>query len=269
MERRSFLRGGLGLGVAAAAGVASDRRLAAARPLVPSPRSSRPEGGWTGRLDTRVVWHADAAQQQVALTFDDGADPRFTPLVLDLLARHRVPATFYVVGSRAQARRDLLARAVGSGHEVGNHTWTHADLCLLGPAQVREQLHRTSELLERLTGTAPATLRPPWGHVDAAGLRAAAEMDCTVVLWSELVRAVALEADLARTLDEVRPGSVVLAHDGGPTPTVPLVQAVDRLVGALRERGHTFTTVSGLLGGSPARAAATNRATDVSRTVAG
>lgn len=245
MDRRSFVVGGAVVGATVIVG---DRGGDRVHPGNPAPRSDRPHGGHTGLLQTRVVWHTAPDGPRLALTFDDGPDPRWTPHVLDVLARHRVPATFYVVGSRAERSPALLARAVDAGHEIGNHTWSHADLCLATPAAVREELHRTAELVERLTGTAPATVRPPWGHVDAVGLLAAAELGATVVLWSELVRASDPGHDAATVLRDVRPGSVLLAHDGGPTPTAAAVRAVDRLIGDLKDRGYGFGTVADLVG---------------------
>jgi peptidoglycan/xylan/chitin deacetylase (PgdA/CDA1 family) len=251
VERRSFLMGGAAVSAAALAGRSGLDRLDRLGSLVPEPRSDRPHGGHTGALGTRVVWHAAPEARRVALTFDDGPDPRWTPLVLALLARHHVPATFYVVGKRADRHLDLLRRTAAEGHEIGNHTWSHADLCRAAPDVVREELVRTAELVERSTGVAPASVRPPWGHVDAVGLLAAAELGCDVVLWSELVRAGAAESDLAASLRDVRPGSVVLAHDGGPTPTTGELDAVERLVVGLQEDGYAFTTVAALLRDDP------------------
>lgn len=249
VERRSFLLGGAALSAAALAGRSGLDRL---RPPGPAPRSDRPHGGQTGALGTQVVWHAAPDDRRVALTFDDGPDPRWTPRVLELLARHRVPATFYVVGERAERHADLLRRTVAAGHEIGNHTWSHTDLCRAAPEVVREELSRTAEVVERLTGTAPASVRPPWGYVDAVGLLAAARLGCDVVLWSELIRASAAEDDLAQALRDVRPGSVVLAHDGGPTPTAGELDAVERLVVGLLEDGYAFSTVADLLRDEPA-----------------
>jgi peptidoglycan-N-acetylglucosamine deacetylase len=249
VERRSFLLGGAVLGAGALAGKHGLGRLS---PAAPQPRSARPHGGHVGRLGTQVVWHGPEGGRHVALTFDDGPDPRWTPAVLELLARHRVPATFYVVGERAERHADLLRRTVAAGHEIGNHTWSHADLCRSAPEVVREELQRTAELVERLTGAAPASVRPPWGRLDAVGLLASAELGCDVVLWSELIRASAAESDLAQALRDVRPGSVVLAHDGGPTPTTGELEAVERLVVGLLEDGYAFSTVADLLRDEPA-----------------
>ena len=249
MDRRGFFRHGAVLG---AVGVASS--LTTRRAAPPAPRSDEPLGARTGAVATSVVWRTEPATPSVALTFDDGPDPRWTPRVLDLLARHRARATFYVVGSRAEQHPDLLRRVVDAGHELGNHSWSHTDLATAPPEVVRAELTRTAEVVQSLTGVRMASVRPPWGHIDPVGLLTAAELGCSVVLWSELVRASAAQVDLAHCLREVRPGSVVLAHDGGPTPNDAELVAVDALLTGLRGRGLRFDTVSDVLGARPAPA---------------
>ena len=249
MDRRSFLRRGALL---SAVGVAGSLTTAAAAP--PAPRSDEPLGARTGAVATQVVWRTEPATPSVALTFDDGPDPRWTPRVLDLLARHGARATFYVVGERAQRHAGLLRRVVEAGHELGNHSWSHTDLATAPPDVVRAELTRTADVVQELTGRRIASVRPPWGHIDPVGLLTAAELGCSVVLWSELIRADAAQVDLEHCLREVRPGSIVLAHDGGPTPNEAELVAVDALLTGFAARGLRCDTVSGLLG-QPAPAA--------------
>ena len=246
MDRRDLFRRGALLG---AVGVASSLTAHSAAP--PDPRSDEPLGARTGAVGTQVVWRAEPATPSVALTFDDGPDPRWTPRVLDLLARHGARATFYVVGSRAQRHPDLLRRVVDAGHELGNHSWSHTDLATAPREVVRAELTRTAEVVQDLTGRRMATVRPPWGHIDPVGLLTAAELGCSVVLWSELVRAEAAQVDLQHCLREVRSGSVVLAHDGGPTPDEGVLVAVDALLIGLRDKGLRTATVSDLLAPAP------------------
>ena len=251
MDRRGFFRSGAVLGAVGLAGGLTSRASAP-----PAPRSDEPLGARTDAVATSVVWRAEPATPSLALTFDDGPDPTWTPKVLDLLARHDVRATFYVVGSRAQRFPDLLRRVVAAGHELGNHSWSHTDLATAPREVVRDELTRTAEVVQQLTGQTMASIRPPWGHIDPVGLLTAAELGCSVVLWSELVRASDAQVDLAHCLREVRPGSVVLAHDGGPTPDDAALVAVDALVRGLVERGLRFATVSDLLAGpAPTRTA--------------
>lgn len=103
----------------------------------------------------------------LALTFDDGPDPKVTPQVLDVLARHHVHATFYVVGSRVAGNESLLRRMHAEGHEIGNHSWSHADLTALSPEQVQEQIARTQAAVAAAGVPLPTTFRPPYGAVNA------------------------------------------------------------------------------------------------------
>ena len=213
-------------------------------------RSALPGPG-SGALTAPVVFRAAATHHQIALTFDDGPDPRWTPLALELLGRYQVPATFFLVGARAQRHPHLVHAEHAAGHQIGNHTWTHIDLVTHHPTTVAHQLRRTHNLLTEQTGQAPTVLRPPWGRIDPVGLLAAAHLNSRVVLWSHLVRGAHAHTDTISTLRTITPGSIVLAHDGGPTPTRDLYQQLDRLILTLQDRGYTFTTLDVLLAAAP------------------
>lgn len=204
-------------------------------------------GPVSGPVGTSVVWRGAATDQRLALTLDDGPDPEWTPRILSTLQRHDARATFFLVGSRAAAEPSLVQRQVAEGHEIANHTYTHADLVAVSREQVREELGRTQELVERLTGTASGAVRPPWGRIDSVGLTTVAEMGCPLVLWSNCIRADHADADLTATVRDIEPGGIVLAHDGGRTPTPHLLATLERFVAEMTERGWTFVPVSELL----------------------
>lgn len=139
--------------------------------------------------------------------------------MLDLLARHHATATFFVVGERARRHPELLRRVIAAGHSVGNHTYVHAALVKVSATRAAAELRDTNAAIADIIGAAPTLLRPPYGHVDPVGLLAAAEAGLDVVLWSQHVRGSAPTADASVCRRDARPGSIVLAHDGGPTPT--------------------------------------------------
>src|SRR5947208_2629791 len=116
----------------------------------------RPSDGRFAGRRTRVIWSVPTSLPLVAVTFDDGPDPRFTPRVLDALEAAGANATFNVMGHNAVTHAPLLRRAVASGHEIGNHTWTHDDLALADPATVEAQLLRGRDAITSLT-SAPVT----------------------------------------------------------------------------------------------------------------
>jgi peptidoglycan-N-acetylglucosamine deacetylase len=244
MDRRAFVAGaglvamgaipGTGIGLVTEAAEAS-----AARTITP-----------TGLRDARVAtvrFREQPASRMVALTIDDGPTAQWTPKVLRILAHYGVPATFFLVGQRAQAQPALPERAADAGHEFGNHTWAHTDLTQLDEPSAYAALERTHELIATLTGREPALCRPPYGHIDSVGLLACAAMGYTVMLWSDHVTGSNAKADVTRVLRQATPGSVILTHDGGPEPNASLMVQLDRLVGSMTEAGYSFVTVSDLL----------------------
>ena len=100
---------------------------------------------------------------ELALTFDDGPNPAWTPRLLDILAAHHVRATFFLVGRFAEAEPALVRRIAAAGHLIGNHSWSHPNLALTACSRVREELQRTSDTLEQITGQPVHYFRPPFG----------------------------------------------------------------------------------------------------------
>jgi peptidoglycan/xylan/chitin deacetylase (PgdA/CDA1 family) len=153
----------------------------------------------------------------VRLTFDDGPSRRVTPAVLDTLEARSARATFFVVGQMADANPALVRRAAAEGYRIGNHTWDHPDLTKLPRARVESQLRRTSEEIVAATGVAPTEWRPPYGRTDAQVTSVAASLGLTTVLWTIDPRDwqnPPAETIRDRVLGRVRPGSIVLLHDG-------------------------------------------------------
>lgn len=245
-----MLTGLAAVGVAAVGEVALNP--AAGRSTPAGPRSAWPATG-AGDAQVDVIFRVRTPQRALALTFDDGPDPRWTPQILDILARRDITATFFVVGERARHHPALLRRIAVAGHAIGNHTDSHTDLAEASSQAVAAELARTNDAIADITGSRPTLMRPPYGHLDPVGLLAAAEAELTVVLWSQLIRGSAPDADAEACLREVRPGSIVLAHDGGPTPNPALIQALTRLIERLRSDGYALVDVPTLLRSRNAR----------------
>jgi peptidoglycan-N-acetylglucosamine deacetylase len=217
VERRSFLVGGAA-GVAGLAGGTAfqlDRRdqqevrefSASAVPAPPAHRLGQ----------QRLIWSVPTAAPLLAVTFDDGPDPEFTPRILAVLADHGARATFNMMGCNALRHPELVQAVVRAGHELGNHTWTHQDLTFQSALQSRRQLDRGHQAIEATAGVRPWWFRPPRGNLTGSAISSAAELGCDVLLWSVThgvagVGTPAMVADhLART---VAPGDVVALHDG-------------------------------------------------------
>jgi peptidoglycan-N-acetylglucosamine deacetylase len=123
---------------------------------------------------------------ELAITFDDGPNPIWTPRLLDLLGQRNVKATFFLVGSYAHREPALVRQIVDEGHLIGNHSWSHPNLALTGAARVREELRKTSDALEQITGRAIRYFRPPFGARRPAVLRAARQESMMPVMWNAM-----------------------------------------------------------------------------------
>jgi peptidoglycan/xylan/chitin deacetylase (PgdA/CDA1 family) len=161
---------------------------------------------------------------ELALTFDDGPNPKWTPRLLDVLAGHNVKATFFLLGSRAQAEPKLVRRIVAEGHLVGNHSWSHPNLALSRASMVREELALTSHALEQITGERIKYFRPPFGARRPAVFRIARSLGLSVVTWNAMTSdwsepsadriAEQLTVKIERLRRRRRAANIVL-HDGG------------------------------------------------------
>jgi peptidoglycan/xylan/chitin deacetylase (PgdA/CDA1 family) len=246
MDRRRFITG---ISLLAAGGAAGTAAGFAAEPAIategPTARTATPTGS-AARAAT-VTFRTSPADRYVALTIDDGPTRKWTPQVHRLLAQHGARATFFVVGQRAQADPRSVQEAADAGHELANHTWAHKDMTQHNQAFDQVSLERTHELLAKLTGQAPTLCRPPYGRIDSVGLAVCSDMHYNVLLWSGHITGSNARHDVDTVLREASPGSVVLAHDGGPEPCTSLMQQLDRLVGSLKDGGYQFLTASELL----------------------
>jgi peptidoglycan/xylan/chitin deacetylase (PgdA/CDA1 family) len=123
---------------------------------------------------------------ELALTFDDGPNPAWTPKLLDVLASDDVRATFFLVGRYAQAEPELVRRIASAGHLIGNHTWSHPNLAIATTRRIREELSRTSEVLHEMTGKPVRFFRPPFGARRPAALKIALSLGMTPVTWNAI-----------------------------------------------------------------------------------
>ncbi|MFG2516299.1 polysaccharide deacetylase family protein [Streptomyces sp. NPDC048584] len=241
-RRRALLAGAVSLGaagVAAAFAPGAGNRAAPAppppaagaraarRPLRPSEYRLRPLTGYgppphAPRGGTPVrhepLLRVPAHGRTMVLTFDDGPDPRYTPQILDTLARYEVRAMFFVCGEMAAYNRDLLARMADEGHVVGNHTWSHPLLTRLRRSRIRSEMERTSDVVERAYGERPEWFRAPYGAWNRAAFQLGAELGMEPMAWT--VDTLDWTTPGTRTIvdrvaEGAAPGVVVLSHDAG------------------------------------------------------
>lgn len=226
--------------------------------LDPSPASPAPSGTASVRsalrraLDRPAVrsllfWRSPTDQQAVALTFDDGPHPEFTPPVLEALRDAGARATFFLIGENARRHPELVRRIVAEGHAVGCHTDTHADLSRLGWGAVRRECCRGRETLQALSGRPVRYLRPPWGRFGAATLAVAAMEHMALAMWSvDSLDSRRLTPDqLVERLQQTAPGpgDIVLFHDDGANTA----EALPRILRQLSQRKLRCAVLDDLL----------------------
>lgn len=216
----------------------------------------------SNQLFGHTIVSGSPTEREVALTFDDGPNPPYTDRILDVLRDEHVHATFFVVGRAAVAHPRTIRRIVREGNVLGNHTWDHAHLVVLTPAQVRAELERTDDALFHIAGVRTRLMRPPFGARDFAVMDQARRLGYAVVMWS-----VPLPKDweqpgdatiAQRVIDNVGDGGIIVLHDGNrglvcdSRPRSPCdrgqdVAATRRIIETLRGAGYRFVTVPQLL----------------------
>lgn len=183
-----------------------------------------------------------AAMPCIALTFDDGPSEAVTPLVLDILARQNVKATFFVVGQRIAGREPILQKTYREGHEIGNHSWSHPHFTRISPADVELQIRMTQTAITNAGVPAPHIFRPPYGDVDNMVM---GHMDMSVIRWNvdpEDWRSKNPEKIRDTILAQAKPGAIILLHDTDQATVAALEPAITAL-----KPHYQFVTVSQLL----------------------
>jgi len=192
---------------------------------------------------------------ELALTFDDGPNPRWTPQLLEILARHNIRATFFMVGKYAQTQRPLVRQMHEAGHLIGNHTWSHPNLALTSQRRIQEELSSTTAELESITGAQVRYFRPPFGARRPATLRIAREQGLIPVLWNAMTTdwstptpeliAASLSAKIERNRQRGNASNIVL-HDGSHrTPEanrIPSIAAAEMLIEQF-QKSRSFVTL--------------------------
>jgi cellulose synthase/poly-beta-1,6-N-acetylglucosamine synthase-like glycosyltransferase/peptidoglycan/xylan/chitin deacetylase (PgdA/CDA1 family) len=199
----------------------------------------------------------DSKQKLLCLTFDDGPDPKFTPLILDILKSRHVPATFFVVGQNAESYPELIKREYREGHELGNHTYLHPNIASSSARRIELELTTTQRILENLLGVSTTFFRPPY-NADSDPqtpeeilplLRAQASGYTTVGEaidprdWEAGITAATIEKDIA---NEIGNGHIILLHDAGADRSAT-IQALPGIIDRYLAQGYRFVRVGELL----------------------
>lgn len=196
--------------------------------------------------------------RRLALTFDDGPNDPHTLRLLDVLARHDVKATFFLIGKYVERRPDFVRSIAAAGHEIGNHTYSHPNLIVRSPAAVRREIAACDAAVKEASGVECRLFRPPWGARLPWTLRAVRSVGHEPILWSATSydwRAHSAKQIVDNVARQVHGGDVILMHDGDcarPNGDRGFsVTATNELVRRYRDEGYEFVTVSRMMSSTP------------------
>lgn len=200
---------------------------------------------------TYVVRQIATRGKYIALTFDDGPNPTFTPQILRILKKHNAYATFFLLGQRVSRYPSTANMIVNSGHEIGIHSYEHAFLTRIPPSQAQTQVNKTYNAIYRITGQKPSLFRPPYGFYNKDLLTFVERKKLQLILWTPTADPHDYDnpgADVIadRVLANAKPGMIVLLHDNGGNRT-QTVLALDKILTALDRKGYKSITVSNLI----------------------
>jgi peptidoglycan/xylan/chitin deacetylase (PgdA/CDA1 family) len=209
-------------------------------------QSMAPTGQWFGKN----FCGGNTALKQIALTFDDGPNDPHTLHLLDVLARHNVRATFFMIGRYVRQRPDLAAEVAKRGHIVGNHTFTHPLLTFQSMPRIREEITHCRAALTDVVGEHSNLFRPPWGGRRPGVFSLVRQLGLEPVMWN--VTGYDWNPPSADYIDQkvsrrIRGGAIVLLHDGGHAAfgadRSKTVRVVDRIVTRYKVAGYDFVTI--------------------------
>jgi peptidoglycan-N-acetylglucosamine deacetylase len=225
--------------------------VAAAAASAAGYQSLAPTGQWYGRTFTGLK----RGSKQLALTYDDGPNDPHTLRLLEVLAKHNVKATFFMIGRFARMRPDIVREVAREGHAIGNHTYTHPLLIFESGAQIRIQLQECEKALADAIGEHARIFRPPFGGRRPIVLRIARELGLEPVMWNvtgydwSTASSDAIKSKVSR---RICGGNVILLHDGGHleigADRSRTVEATDKLIARYKAQGYEFVSVPAMMG---------------------
>ena len=197
----------------------------------------------------------EPGSRRLALTYDDGPNDPDTLRLLDVLARHNVKATFFVLGKFVQQKPEILRTLVTAGHTIGNHSWDHPRLIFASNAELRGQIQRTQSAIFDACGVTPKLFRPPYGGRRPGTLSEVRALGLEPVMWNVTCydwKPIAAQTVLAHAQRQIRGGDVILMHDGDQramgADRKHTVEATDRIIARYKSVGYQFVTIPEMMG---------------------
>lgn len=203
--------------------------------------------------DDIIIKTGNDNEKIIALTFDDGPDEVFTPQILDILKKYNIKATFFVIGEKVGYHKDLVEREYKEGHEIGNHTFTHANVCKKSYSEIESEIEKTQEAVRDITGNEPRFFRPPYRALNKQLCQIVKSKNMSIVLWSNIdVRDWSNPGVnyIVSTIDnKVKNGNIIILHDFNcvRNDKSQTIQALEVVIPTLQERGYKFVTISELV----------------------
>jgi peptidoglycan/xylan/chitin deacetylase (PgdA/CDA1 family) len=204
------------------------------------------------KIFERIIWRVETDEPKIALTFDDGPHETSTPRLLETLEKHRVKATFFLVGKNVERHFPVAQQIVRAGHEIGNHTFSHIPLSFLSTRKIREEVARAEVALCQLNGSKPKYMRPPSGFFTPRVLDIVEQMGYRLVIGDVYPRdshRPGRKRIVQRVLKRTRAGSIIILHDGGNARRLDRSQtlgAVEDIIPRLTDLGFRFVLISAL-----------------------
>ncbi len=220
-----------------------------------SPQLRRTEISSNIRSPHGFVRRGSPEHKRIALTFDDGPDPHYTPQILDILKEKNVRATFFVLGNQVERYPKVLQRIVNEGHAIGNHTWSHPNLPRVMTQQVIEEIQTTQNIIEKTVGRRSDLFRAPYGAVTKADALLLEGMGMRTIGWTvDTLDWSGLSGNeiVSIVLRDISPGGIILQHNFEPHRQDArlldgTVEALPRIIDELRAEGYHFVTIQTLL----------------------
>lgn len=203
-----------------------------------------------------TFYRAQRMDKVVALTFDDGPSPEWTPQVLDELKKAQVKATFFMLGNHVERYPEIARRVLAEGHEIGNHTYDHHVLIYYKMEELEKEIKEAEKAIKSVTGQNTRYFRPPKAWLSSREKKKIEEMGYKIVLWSLNSKDWVTYHDKQITsyiLKRIQPGDIILFHDSGGVFTAEggnrtqTIKTIPRLVKKLEEKGYRFVTISELM----------------------
>ena len=196
-----------------------------------------------------IAWMGYTNQKVVALTFDDGPDPVYTPQVLKVLQKYHVPATFFALGASVYQYPEIVKAEIKAGHLIGNHTYSHPRLSLLSAGDIRAEIIEADGEIKKITNKTPIFFRPPYEELTENILTASRDQRKQIILSTitlEHESAKTPKAKAERVIRIVFPGAIILAHDGRLNRS-ETVAALPYLIKGLTTKGYRIVSLKALL----------------------